>query len=214
MNHAVIIAKRLIRLYNHNVSWWLQALVCYLLLVIINHLCLGPTIPSRYVSHGILIASAVIASSISPFQELHHDYKNGQLQQFMMLGIWNIIPGSVYLGIRLIVVNTSFALILPLSLLLLSIPYTDYMAMLRATVIVISYNLIITFLVCCLSISKPNNLLLAALSIPLTVPGIVLAVLGIEQPYYHALALAFIMALLPLTSWMGEKILLATLIDA
>jgi len=199
------------RLYSYNVSWWVQSLLCYMLLIIISRLSLASNAVPEYVVQTIVITAAIFASSINPFQELHNDFNSGHLQQFMMLGVWRIIPGGVYIIVKLIVMNLSFVVMQPVTCMLLSIPSDRCGALLMAILTAVSYNIIITFLISCLNVGKENNLLLSILSLPLAIPGMLLAIMGMEQPSYHHLALAVILALLPLTIWMAEKILLAAL---
>lgn len=201
------------RLYSYNAGWWVQSILCYLLLIIIVRLSLGHEVMPSYLIQAVVITAAIFASSINPFQELHHDFNSGHLQQFMMLGVWRIIPGSVYLAVKLIIINLCFVIVQPITFLLLSVPRENYFPLFSATIMAVSYNLIITFLISCLNVGKQNNLLLMLLSLPLVIPGVLLSIMGIGQPSCWWLSLSVIAALLPLVVWMGEKVLLAVLSD-
>lgn len=205
------LSYRLLRLHTKNFSWLLKHTLCYLLLIIISHIGFGFDKMPNNILYSIVITSAIFSSCINPFQELNNDFNSGHLQQFMLLGIWRIIPSCSYLSTRLSLSNLSFIAVQPIAFMLLNVESTQFAGLLFASIITISYNLIITFIITCLMLGNPNNLLLTLLSLPLSIPGIIFASLGINHTSYHWLGLSALLVMAPISVWLGEKIMISAL---
>lgn len=203
--------KRFLKLYLTNPNWLVNHLLCYLLFLIISHLVLSNIAHSIKLGTSLILLITTFITSISPFHELDNDFKSGHLQQFMILGVWKIIPTSFYLISRIIVINISFIALQPLALLILGIPIKMLIPLIIATTITISYNTLISYIISCLSLNNNSTLLLPILSLPLSIPGVLLAELSLEHTQYNYIAFSIIMALIPINILLGEKIISASL---
>lgn len=204
MKHLI---RRLTLLHFSNLGWLLQYIISYLLLIIISRISLPSEGAPMEIYHSYIIVCAVFSSTINSFQELYNDFQTGHIHQFMISTLSGLSITATYIFFRLIANNLILITVQPIVMIILGMPIEKMISTSVASLLAVTYTTIISFVVSSLNAINQNNYLILILTLPLTTPGIILSIAGIDQSSYHILLIVIILSALPLSIFICERII-------
>jgi heme exporter protein CcmB len=181
------------------------------MLIIVSRISMPATGTESSLYGSYIILCAVFSSTINSFQELYHDFKTGHIHQFMISNLSGTSVTATYLLFKLFANNLLLIMVQPLIMIILSIPIEEMTSISTAALLAVSYNTIIAFVASCLNSINQNNILILILTLPLTIPAIILSIAGINHSGYHLLLTAIILSALPLSIFICEKVIIASI---
>lgn len=190
--------QRFFLLILRNKASYLTAILFYLVVITTFHLAIGPYEVLPLVSVGIIIVVQVFALILDAARLLREDYKLTILEQFFILGVGlETIILAKLLGFFLLYGLSSLILI-PLGMVFFNIDMSLLPSLLSASFLtIINCSLVIMFCEA-LTLYAKSQMLLIILVLPLLVPAIILATLGVQQSYYLVLLLGITLFSLPI----------------